>query len=209
MFGCACPAAASLTAIPAITCGENIGQIQKILFQRKQATASPTIPDIADADVIATWTALKAAVNATKVIVSPFTEEVVIPRGTPITEGGDDNTTLNGNAIVVGAAAIPVTGIFRSIPADVLRALKKLNCEATAGLTVFLVNESGQIIGQSTGDATTDFRGIPITSFFVGDPGAEGLNTHDKAPFQWGFRYGWRDRLKFVTPTDFDALVDL
>lgn len=209
MFGCACPPSSNLTAIPVNDCGENIGQIQKFLFQRVQATASPTVPAIADASELATWTTLKGLSTSAKVIVSPYAEEVVIPRGTPLTEGGDDNTTLNGNAIVIGAAAIPVTGIFRSLKAAVLRAMKALNCEATAGLSVGFINDAGQIIGRSTGDATTDFRLFPIVSFFIGDPGAEGLNTHDKAPFSFGLRYGWRDRIKFVTPTDFDALVDL
>jgi hypothetical protein len=209
MFGCACPPSTALTAIPANECGINIGQIQKLIFQRRQATASPTIADIEDAAVLATWTALKALNTAEKVIVSPFTEEVVIPRGTFITEGGDDNTTLNGTALIVGAGQIPVTGVFRSLAATVIRALKKLNCETTAGLTVGFINEEGKIFGISTGDATTDFRLIPIYSFGVADAGAEGLNTHDKAPFQFGLKYGWRDRLVAVTPTDFDALVDL
>lgn len=209
MFGCACPAPAALTTIPSQTCGENIGQIQKIMFQRRQPTASPTVPVIADAGELATWTALKIAVGDTKVVVTPFAENVVIPPAAPITEGGDDNTTINGAQIVVGASAIPVTGVFRSLAKAVLKAIKTLNCEDVNALSVFLINNSGQIIGQSTTDVSTDFRGIPITSFFIGDPGAEGLNTHDKAPFQWNFAYGWRDKLTFVTPTDFDALVDL
>lgn len=209
MFGCACPPSAALTAIPENECGLNIGQIQKIMFQRKQATASPTIPVVADAALLATWTALKAAVNDTKVVVSPFCEEVVVPRGTFVKEGGDDNTTLNGTAIIVGAGQIPVVGVFRSLATTVIRALKKLNCETVAGLTVFFINEEGKIFGVSTGDATTDFRGIPIYSFGVADAGAEGLNTHDKSPFEFGLKYGWRDRLIAVTPTDFDALVDL
>jgi hypothetical protein len=209
MFGCACPPSTALTAIPANDCGLNIGQIQKLLFQRKQATASPTIPVIADAAELATWTALKALTTNAKVVVSPFCEEVVIPPGTFITEGGDDNTTLNGTQLIVGAGQIPVTGKFRSLAVAVIRALKKLNCEHFAGLTVGFVNQDGDIFGISTGDATTDFRFIPIYSFGVTDAGAEGLNTHDKSNFQFGLKYGWRDRLVKVTPTDFDALVDL
>jgi hypothetical protein len=209
MFGACCPQSTALTAIPSQDCGENFGQIQKIIFQRRQATASPTVADIDDAALLATWTALKALNTSAKVIVSPYTEEVVIPPGGAITEGGDDNTTLNGAAINVGAGSIPVTGKIRSPKTEVLRALKKLNCEFVASLSVFFVNEDGRIIGQSTGDATTDFRGFPIYSFFIGDPGAEGLNTHDKSNFSFALKYGWRDRVKFVTPTDFDALIDL
>jgi hypothetical protein len=209
MFGCACPPSASLEAIPSNDCGLNIGQIQKLIFQRKQATASPTVPAVADAADLATWTALKALTTNAKVIVTPFTEEVVVPRGTFIKEGGDDNSTLNGVALIVGAGFIPVTGVFRSLAQAVIRSLKKLNCENYANLTVGFINEDGKIFGISTGAATTDFRLIPIYSFGIADAGAEGLNTHDKAPFEFGLKHGWRDNLVAITPADFDALTDL
>ena len=34
MITCKCPAEASLTTIPAVTCAESFGQIQKVAFQR-------------------------------------------------------------------------------------------------------------------------------------------------------------------------------
>lgn len=204
---CACPGLTELAAIPAYTCGENLGQIQKLIFQRRQATGSPTFATLILPQTLANWTALLTETDNTKVVATPLFENFIIPPVEAITEGGDDNTTLNGVPLVVGASTISVTGNFRSIPAEILRALKAYNCEPN--LTVFMVNEFDKIIGRTTTPASTDFRGIPISEFFIGDGGAEGKNTQDKTMFRFNLTYGWRDNLKFVTPTDFSALFDL
>jgi hypothetical protein len=204
---CACPQPAAIIDIPALTCGENIGQIQKIIFQRRQATADPTFATQLLPQVLANWQDLQSATDDTKVQVTPFCENVIIPPVEAITEGGDDNTTLDGVPLVVGASTISVTGDFRSIPSAILAALKKYNCENL--LTVFFINEFGKIIGQKTNSAATDFRGIDILEWFIGDGGNEGKNTQDKTMFRFNLRYGWRDNLIFVTPTDFNARFDL
>ena len=204
---CACPPAVAITDIPVEDCGENLGQIQRIVFQRRQATGSPTFATLVLPTLIANWDTLKTATDATKVQATPLFEGFTIPAVEAITEGGDDNTTLDGVPLVVGASTITVPGNFRSLPSSILKALKAYNCEKN--LTVFLVNEFGKIIGQSTTDASTDFRGLEILEFFIGDGGNEGKNTQDKTMFRFNLRYGWRDKLKFVTPADFDARFDL
>ena len=200
---CTCPLPTAITNISDLTCGENMGQIQKIAFQRRQATApfaTFTGGTTGGADLLASWTALIGATDATKITVTPFFEAFVIPQVTPITEGGDDNTTLDGNPIVVGSSSITATGTFRSLTGEILREIKDYNCEND--LTVFFINEFSRIIGTSA-DGTT-LAGIPITSFFIGDGGNEGKNTQDKTVFTFNMRYGWRDRLAFVSPSDFD-----
>lgn len=201
---CLCPQPTALTAIPALTCGENLGQIVKIAFQRKQASApfpSKVGSGSGDAGLLASWTALKAASAGTKVTVTPFLENVIVPPIEAITEGGDDNTTLDGMPIVTGATIVQVTGNFRSITAAILTVLKKYNCEPD--LTVYLINEFGYIIGWSVGGTT--FQGIDINNWFIADGGSEGKNTHDKTMFRWNLRYGWRDNLVIVKPADFNG----
>lgn len=201
---CICPPAAALTAIPTLTCGENLGQIVKYAIQRKQASAPfPTKAGVGagDAGLLASWTTLKAASDATKVTVGPFCENIVIPPVEAITEGGDDNSTLDGMPIVVGATVVQVTGQFRSLPGSILTVLKLLNCEPN--LTLYLINEFGYLIGYSANGTT--FAGIPIDNFFIADGGSEGKNTHDKTMFRWNLRYGWRDKLAIVKPADFSG----
>jgi hypothetical protein len=200
---CICPLPAAITEIGDLTCGENIGQVQKIAFQRRQATPSfPTFSGsaVGSADLLASWTTLLAAADATHVTVTPFFENFVIPGSEGITEGGDDNTTLDGAPIVIGATTPQATGTFRSLTGELLRQLKEYNCEND--LTVFLINEFSQIIGVSPNGTT--FTGIPIQAFFIGDGDNNGKNTQDKTNFSFSVRYGWRDRLAFCVPTDFD-----
>lgn len=207
-FGnCSCPLPAAIPAITAPDCAENLGQIQKIAFQRRQATAPFPTQDNAlnGAAALASWTTLLAAVDDTKIVVTPFFENFVIPGSTEILEGGDDNTTLDGKPVVVGGTTSRATGMFRQMPADTIKSLKALMCEID--LTFFMINEFGKIIGQ-TNDGT-DFEGIPLSSLFIGDAGNEGKNTNDKANFGLSLAYGWRDDLAIVEPDDFDARLDL
>jgi hypothetical protein len=201
---CLCPQATSLTAIPTLTCTENLGQIVKLAFQRRQTTAPfPTKvgAGAGDAGLLASWTTLKAAADSTKITVTPYAEAIVIPPLEKITEGGDDNSTLDGIPDVVGVSVGEATGNFRGLPAAILKVLKTLNCEVD--MTVYLINEFGYIIGQSIGGVT--FQGIEINNFFIADGGNEGKNTKDKTMFSWNYRYGWRDNLAIVKPTDFNG----
>lgn len=201
-----CPLPDALTDITPITCAENLGQIQKIVLQRPQTTVPFPTQDatIGGAAVIASWDVYKAAVDSTKVVTTPFFEAYEVPGSEAILEGGDDNTTLDGAPILVGATTPRAEGMFRGLPAEVLKELKA-NCEAN--MTVYFINEFGKVIGTSIDGIT--FEGIPVTSLFIGDPAIAGKNTNDKTSFGHSLRYGWRDNLAIVTPTDFDARNDL
>lgn len=205
---CECPQPAAIGAIPAFTCGEDFGQIQKFVFQRRQANPSfPTFntAGVGDASLLASWTPLKAAADSTKVVATPFFEAFTIPPVDAITEGGDDNTTLDGVAVVVGQTTPVGVGNFRSLPAAIFAALKLYNCEPD--LTVFMISEFGKIIGQSPDGVK--FTGIPVSEFFIGDKGVQGKNTQDKYNFRLAFRAGWSETIKIVNPADFDARYDL
>jgi hypothetical protein len=198
-----CPLPAAITDIPAFLCGEDFGQIQKIVFQRRQSV--PTFATLAAAQLLAAWTPLLAAIDDTKAQTTPFFENFVIPGVTAITEGGDDNTTLDGVAVVTGRSTPLATGNFRSLPADIFTAIEKYNGEPN--LTVFFINEYEKVIGHSENGTT--FEGIPITEFFIGDKDASGKNTNSKNLFQFALRAGWTKKVKFMTPTDFNPRYDL
>ena len=210
-FGnCECPRAAEIADIPNFECADNIGQVQRIILQRRQNTPSfPTFTGGAagSAELFASWTPLFAAGDASKVQITPFTENIIIPMVEAINEGGDDNTTIDGAPVVVGGTTPLVTGNFRGLTGDIEEALQAYNCEGEAGnLTAFLINEFGKVIGV-TRDGT-DFTGIDIASWFVGNRGTEGKNANDKTMLQFSLRFGWSNRLKFVTPLDYDARLD-
>jgi len=200
---CDCPLPTAIGSLTAVTCNENLAQIVKIIFQRKQATPSFPAQDgtVGGAGLLASWTPFFAAVDATKVQGTPEFSEFVIPQVEGITYGGDDNSTIDGRQLISGASTVRATGAFLGLPAANLKELKEFSCENA--LTVYMVNEFGKVIGSSPDG--TKFEGIEITTFFIGDGGNEGKNTFDKTTFGFNFKYGWRDNLAIVTGTDFSG----
>lgn len=200
---CVCPAPSEIADIPAFDCGEDFGQIQKLVFQRRQSVAS--FATLVAAGTLSNWTTLKGATDSTKVVSTPFFENFVLPAVEAITEGGDDNTTLDGVAVVVGQTTPIATGNFRSLPSAIFEAIQLYNCEKD--LTVYMINEFGKIIGYSANGTT--FQGIPVSEFYIGDKSINGKNTQDKNMFRVAFRAGWSKKIKLVTPADFDARYDI
>lgn len=211
MITCQCPASAALTTVPAVTCPESFGQIQKVAFQRlKKAdgtknsfvTASPITAK-------ASWTALMAAADGSKVVVSPYIENPTSEGGAPRTFGGG-NETLGGIETIIGREPTPFTGVMRNLPQSIVKILKELQCEAIGdNLGVYLFDENGKI--EALKDATTDgtYYPIPVRSFFVGDKTHGGLEAPDSNAIQWTFLPNYSDDLAIVTPSDFNPLTDL
>ena len=208
---CVCPRPAEIQSISAQDCPENLNQLQRIFFQRNGAgTFTDETVGAGGFAAQASWTPLFTAADDTKITKTPLFENLVIPQGEPITEGGGDNTTLNGEVVVLGQGPISVTGTFRSIKNAIVKELKDYGCESkpgqAPGLGLYFANEFGKLIGKQPGGTGNAVVPIPLTSFFISDAGNEGKNTDDKANFQFNFKEGWRDDLILVTP-DFDPLT--
>lgn len=199
---CVCPPAAAIVDLTDYTCLENFGQIQKIIFQRKQAAvafANFTLPA-----TLAGWNTFFDASDATKAVRTPFFENFSIPGTVAKKEGGGDNSTLNGRAIPVDPDAVVAPGRFRGLPAATFKQLKQYACEGN--LTAYFINNAKKIIGTTPNG--TGFEGIPIFNFFIGDKEALGFGTDDKNNFEFTLDPWWSESLKFITPTDFNPLID-
>ena len=210
MITCKCPAAASLTTIPAVKCSETFGQIQKVAFQRltkddgtkNSFTTAKAITDLAN------WTPLLSADNSTKVVVSPYIQAPTNEAGAARTFGGG-NETLGGVEDIIGREPNPFTGVMRRIPQAVIKVMKELQCESWAdNLGVFLFDENGNI--EALADPNTDgtYYPIPIRSLFIGDKTHGGLEAPDSNSIQWTFLPNYSDDLKIITPK-FNPLTDL
>lgn len=206
---CACPPAAAIVDIPTENCLENVGQIQRFGLQRRKNGSDLNWITIADANpnLLATWTALKTAADSTKVQFAPFIQNPTSEAG-EAREFGGGNQTLGGIPIVVGRNASTFEAEFLRIKQSVIKEIKKYECEAE--LSVFLMNEGGQIIGLYDDPTTpTKFRGIPIRSFFVSDKQFGGFEEPDRNMVKWGFEPNFSDNLGIIEPSDFDALAQL
>jgi hypothetical protein len=213
---CDCPGAPALTTILRPTCKQNLGQLQRFLFQRPGFVFDANAVDPAEPNpiaLLASWTPLFAANDDTKVVSSPYVENFVIPRAERITEGGGDNTTIDGREIHLGWGAISALGQVAEVPGNIIKSIKKLMCEAD--LVVYPINQYGQIIGidavglPESGAPSGSVAGIPISSFFVSDLDNNGINTRDKGDFGFSLDFGWRDDLVMIKPTDFNAKTAL
>lgn len=208
---CQCPAAAAITTIPNVTCPENFGQIQKVAFQRLHKADGTKNSFTSTASILlkASWTALMAAADGSKVVISPYINSPADSGGDArLTSGGNDD--LGGIPDVLGGNPVQFDGSLRSIPQSVIKVLKELMCEANAGnLGVFLFDENGKI--QAVRDATTatTYYPIPIRALFIGSLIHGNFDAKDSNAIQWQYPDNYSDNLAIVTPTDFNPLTDL
>ena len=208
---CQCPAAAALTTIPKVTCPENFGQIQKVAFQRLTKADGTKNSFTSSASILlkASWTALLAAADGSKVVVSPYINA-------PADSGGDARKTSGGNddlggiAEVLGGNPVVFDGQLRSVPQSVIKTMKDLQCEANAGnLGVFLFDENGNIEAIQDGTTNTTYYPIPIRGLFIGSKIHGNFDAKDMNAIQWEYPDNYSDNLKIVKPTDFNPLTDL
>lgn len=202
----ACPLPAALTDIPVSACPFRFDQIVRVLYQRRQTATSFATEALMK--VLANWTALTAATDDTKVVVSPIFSGFVIPSSEPITVGGNDNSTFNGIREYYGEGAVTATGNFKNISSDVKAAMQLLTQESLASsvgvsnLTAYFVNKDGVIF------YTDDQRGIPVYNARIGSVGSEGLNAPNVTPFGFDLQPEWDTAIKAVIPS-FDPLTEL
>lgn len=207
---CKCPAAAALPDVPAITCAESFGQIQKVAFQRltNDNGAKNSFTSEAAITLLASWTPKMTAADGTKIVVSPYIQAPTAEAGAARTFGGG-NETLGGVEEIIGREPTPFTGVIRKAPQEVIKALKEMQCESWGdNLGIFLFDENGAI--GAIKDATTDgtYYPIPIRSLFIGDKTLGGLEAPDSNAIQWSFLPNWSDDLAIVVPA-FNPLTDL
>ena len=208
---CQCPAAAAITTIPNVACPENFGQIQKVAFQRLLKADGTKNSFTATASILlkASWTALLAAADGSKIVVSPYINAPADSGGDArMTSGGNDD--LGGIPEVLGGEPVQFTGSLRSVPQSVIKAMKPLMCEANAGnLGVYLFDENGKIEALQDATTATTYYPIPIRALFIGSKIHGNFDAKDSNAISWYYPDNYSDQLAIVTPTDFNPLTDL
>lgn len=215
---CQCPAATALTTIPVVSCPSNFGQIQKVAFQRLLKAngdknsftgtnaATPPVDNIA---LKASWTALLAAVDGSKIVVSPYINA-------PADSGGDARRTSGGNddlggiTQVLGGNPVQFDGQLRSVPQAVIKVMKELQCEAQVGnLGVYLFDDNGKIQAIKDPVTASTYYPIPIRGLFVGSLIHGNYDAKDSNAISWLYPDNYSDDLVIVSPSDFNPLTDL
>lgn len=207
---CQCPQAAAIADVPNASCPVNFGQIQKIAFQRltKANGTKNSFTNTAAITALASWTALLAATDGSKIVVTPYVYAPADSGGDArMTSGGNDD--LGGIPEVLGGNPVEFTAQMRSIPQAIAKALKSLSCEANVGnLGVFLFDENGQIEAIQDETTPTTYYPIPVRAFFVGDKVHGNYDAKDSNAISWQYAENYSDNLAIVVP-EFNPLTDL
>jgi hypothetical protein len=202
-MSCECPENPVLVDIDNVECVENLSALKKFLFQLPGYTFGTDSDPI---DEKATWDALLAASDATKVSVTPL-----LVGGDQIPMGEAITSDVDGNQLVDGENNILVTKHLRNVPGTIVAQLKRLACQINArGGVVVFVNDFDKLIAQKVGEG--QHKGIPIIpgSMYVGSAGAEGRATPNHATIQFNIPSDWRDTIDIVTPeAGFSPLTDI
>lgn len=208
---CQCPAASALTTIPNVQCAENFGQIQKVAFQRlrKADGTKNSFTSSAAITLKASWTALLAAADGSKVVVSPYVNAPADSGGDArMSSGGNDD--LGGIPEVLGGNPVQFDAQLRAVPQSVIKVMKELQCEAKAGnLGVYLFDENGNIQAVQDQTTNTTYYPIPIRALFVGSLIHGNYDAKDANVISWQYPDNYSDDLAIVKPTDFNPLTDL
>lgn len=208
---CQCPAAAAITTIPVVNCPENFGQIQKVAFQRlrKADGTKNSFTSTAAITALASWAALLAATDGSKIVVSPYINAPADSGGEARrSSGGNDD--LGGMSEVLGGEPVQFDGSLRAIPQAVIKVMKELECEANVGnLGVFLFDENGKIEAIQDQETATTYYPIPIRSLFIGSKIHGNFDAKDSNAISWMYPDNYSDDLVIVTTADFNPLTDL
>lgn len=206
-MNCGCPIGPHLTDLTIAECKESLGQIQKVIIQRRFSSAG-VLNKIAAADIKSktAMAALAASSSGTKIIISPFIQNPTTSPGEPRTFGGG-NQTLGGIEIVIGREPTSFEGIIYQEKQSTIAAMKNYSCEE---IGVYLIDENGNI-GAITEDSGANYMPIPIRSFFVGDKNLGGYEEPDSNAIRWSFLPNWSDNLEIINQSacDYNPLTDL
>ena len=210
-----CPLASSLDDIPASSCPENIGQIQRYWFVRKgnvvwntsnssDPSQIPALINGNDVDVVAGWDLLSVQTDDTHVVYSPLIGgDSVITAGSTISFGGGGNDTLNGETYLNGINPADGSARFDSLTGAQITAFRKLACEGN-GLEVYLISQEGKIWGKKDGDL---FTGFDCTNVVLGTMTNNGFGTRDNNVLTFQLPFDWDEKKHAITPTNFNALT--
>ena len=212
-LNCGCPAGTHLADLTIAECKESLGQIQKIIIQRRYSSQG-VLNKIPAANIITktAMTALATAADGTKIIISPFIQNPTTTPGEARTFGGG-NQTLGGIEIVIGREPTTFEGIIYQEKQSTIKTMKEYSCEE---IGVYLIDENGNIgaikeevtSGSST---TTNYLPIPVRSFFLGDKNLGGYEEPDSNAIKWSFLPNWSDDLEIIKQStmDYNPLTDL
>lgn len=203
-----CPLPSEITDIPSNACSVRWDQIAKLALQR----AGTAFANTTAIQTLSNWTTLLAASDDTKVQVTPYVSNLVIPQSEAQYFGGNTNETIRGIQEYLGENFVTVTGTFRGISPAQAEALRTYSSESAAAGGIsdlvayfFTSKPSGGAGGYIIHNALNGFR---IYNFRVSTVGTEGFNAPNVYNFTFDLEPTW-DSAAIETLALFNPLTAL
>ena len=193
---CQCPLDAAIPDLIDLDCPTKFGQIGKIAFQQVN---NPFV-DVTDQSE---WITALAALDATKVQVTPILHAQESTPAEPVTVGGaGDNTVYDGTIEIVSDGIYQINFNLRNPSPAVLKALKDYECEVSR-LGIYLGGRDFVI-------SNADSSSIPVSSLYVQEsPALNGNTDANIAQIQMVLDAGWfGDSLVSKIDFNFTSLVN-
>lgn len=198
MITVCCPKSTTLSSAVTVLhpCPSEFGQIQKLIFWRRGNEWN----SVASALISTNWTTVLTATGSTKALVAGFTIGKVTAG--EAREAGGGNEGKNGIPVVIGSQPSVCEFMLIQQDQDVIKALKKLQCEA---LDVVFVNENGQFgyLDIVYGGSTGGFYGIPVQGLSVGDLEFGDFDGKDQNKLKFYLPPNWSNDFEISAPTSF------
>lgn len=179
---CVCPPADALPSISAQTCPEKYGNINRLIIGRAAGGDFTDITDELEFDT------RLAAVDATKIVLSPLLSEAEFPFSAIIETGKDDNTSPFGEGFKVGEGSVTVTTLMKNVESSIKDEMNALTCYTD--LVIGIVESNGGI--GAIGSTTL----IPISNFFVSTKSFGGISETDNVQVSFTLRPNWDEGLQ-------------
>ena len=180
------------------SCAFKPGQIYRILFQKVFLTGSTKNGvALADADDVATFSALLALATEAKAIATGIVGGGKVTAG-QVKEFGGGNETPGGAPIPMGKGASKFEGkMYQAIPTAIAE-LKKL--ESVEGLGVYFVTHNNKVIGKKETISSVDkLLPIPLESFpYFQDTQFGELENPSENVFGFYLPENWSDTMEIV-----------
>lgn len=206
---CSCPAA--IGNLSSISCVENLSTAAKLIFQRVRSasgTANSFTISSNNPNLAATWDTVQTASDDTHATVLPTYLHNVEWSGGEARQYGGGDETYGGNPITLGEEPFQMSAELLQVPQKLITELKPYRCEPNMG--VFVITENGTIVGLTDDlDSPTIFKPIPIFGLHISSKMWGKRSTPDKNMISFQVNEDYSDFLYEVTPSDFDALIDL
>lgn len=202
-----CPLPAVIPDITDPDCAVHWGQVIKMAFQKPDQNS---FADITALQTLATWTALLAANDDTKMQVTPVFSGLVFPISEPILEGENTNDVIGGIADLNGLTTLQLTAQIKGLTDDIALELANYTCFTlnelgSSNLVVYFFTQDGKILHN-------DLAGFEIFNFCISANSSEGFGAKNIHQISFQFRGDWSYNKQEAILTDspnFNPITDL